>query len=92
MNDRRHQTAATQPRSNNEPVTLVEWAVRRAPHLDEVSNSNPNATLRRHNLIAITDDLEAARVVALDFERITPADAARRSLLGGLPGAPLQPS
>ena len=91
------------------------WAHRHAPHLAEVSNSNPGATWRRHNLAAITDDLEVARAVALDFERAGGNDAdttmvvlghpvdradrnqadpegvtthaARRSLLGGLPGA-----
>lgn len=97
------------------PVTLTAWAHHHAPHLSEVSNSNPNATLLHHNLIAITDDIEAARVVALDFERTTANEsdttmlvlghavdresthqadpegvtshAARRTLLGGLPGA-----
>jgi hypothetical protein len=97
------------------PVTLVAWAHHHAPHLCEVSNSNPTATLQRHNLVAITDDVEAARAVALDFERTTPEDndttmlvlghsvdrestheadpegvtahAARRSLIGGVPGA-----
>jgi hypothetical protein len=96
-------------------VTLVAWANHHAPHLCEVSNSNPTATLQRHNLVAITDDVEAARAVALDFERTTPEDndttmlvlghsvdrestheadpegvtahAARRSLIGGVPGA-----
>jgi hypothetical protein len=97
------------------PVKLAVWAHHHAPHLSEVSNSNPNATLQRHNLVAITDDIEAARAVALDFERTTPEDndttmvvlghavdredtheadpegvtahAARRSLIGGVPGA-----
>jgi hypothetical protein len=96
-------------------LNLTSWARRQAPHLDEVSNSNPAATLRRHNLVAVTDDVEAARVVALDFERVVENDsdttmlvlghpvdreskhqadpegvtshAARRSLLGGVPGA-----
>jgi hypothetical protein len=97
------------------PVKLATWAHHHAPHLSEVSNSNPNATLQRHNLVAITDDIEAARVVALDFERTTSEDndttmlvlghqvdrestheadpegvtthAARRTLIGGVPGA-----
>jgi hypothetical protein len=97
------------------PVTLAAWAHHHAPHLTEVSNSNPNATLQRHNLVAITDDIEIARVVALDFERTTADDsdttmlvlghavdreathqadpegvaghAARRTLIGGVPGA-----
>ncbi len=97
------------------PVKLAAWAHRHAPHLSEVSNSNPNATLRRHNLVAITGDLESARVVALDFERTSATDAdttmlvlghavsreathqadpegvtthaARRTVLGGIPGA-----
>lgn len=97
------------------PVTLTAWAHRHAPHLTEVSNSNPSATFGRHNLVAITGDLEAARVVALDFERSSANDAdttmlvlghavspeatqqadpegvtshaARRTLLGGIPGA-----
>jgi hypothetical protein len=96
-------------------LNLTSWARRQAPHLDEVSNSNPAATLRRHNLVAVTDDVQAARVVALDFERVAGSDsdttmlvlghpvdreskhqadpegvtshAARRSVLGGLPGA-----
>lgn len=102
-------------RSTDESLTLTEWARRQAPRLSEVSNSNPNATLRDHNLVAITDDTEAARVIALDFERTTEhhADttmlvlghavdreathqtdpegvtghAARRTLIGGIPGA-----
>lgn len=97
------------------PVTLTAWAHRHAPHLSEVSNSNPSATLGRHNLVAITGDLGAARVVALDFERSSANDAdttmlvlghavareathqadpegvtshaARRTVLGGIPGA-----
>ena len=96
-------------------MTLTSWARAHAPHLSEVSNSNPAATFRRHNLLAITGDIEAARVVALDFERTTENDtdttmlvlghdvdreakheadpegvtshAARRTFLGGLPGA-----
>jgi hypothetical protein len=96
-------------------VSLAAWAHQHAPHLSEVSNSNPSAVLGRHNLVAITDDLGAARVVALDFERTTEDDtdttllvlghavsresthqadpegvtahAARRTLLGGVPGA-----
>lgn len=58
-------------KSTDESLTLTEWARRQAPRLTEVSNSNPNATLLSHNLVAITDDIEAARVVALDFERTT---------------------
>jgi hypothetical protein len=97
------------------PLTLIDWARRQAPGLSEVSNSNPNATLLSHNLVAITDDVEAARVVALDFERASTnaadttmlvlghavdreathdpdpegvaAHAARRTLVGGVPGA-----
>jgi hypothetical protein len=80
-----------------------------------VSNSNPSATLRQHNLVVLTDDVEVARMVVLDFERAADGDsdttmlvlghdvdreskhqadpegvtshAARRSVLGGLPGA-----
>ena len=102
-------------RSTDDSLTLTEWARRQAPRLTEVSNSNPNATLLDHNLVAITNDIEAARVVALDFERTTENDAdttmlvlghavdreathqtdpegvtghaARRTLLGGIPGA-----
>jgi len=97
------------------PVMLTAWAHQHAPHLSEVSNSNPKATLGRHNLVVITGDLAAARVVALDFERTSGNDAdttmlvlghavsreatlqidpegvtsqaARRTLLGGIPGA-----
>lgn len=57
------------------PMTLAAWARSHAPHLSEVSNSNPAATLGRHNLVAITGDIEAARVVALDFERTSADDA-----------------
>ncbi len=122
MNDSERSTpteGTTRPRRGGSPagvpVTLTAWAKRHAPHLSEVSNSNPNATLQRHNLVAITDDIEVARVVALDFERTTESDtdttmivlghevsretkhqadpegvtthAARRTFLGGLPGA-----
>jgi hypothetical protein len=111
--------ATTRSRRNSQlpdsPVTLAAWAHHHAPHLTEVSNSNANATLQRHNLVAITEDVEVARVVALDFERTTADDsdttmlvlghavdreathqadpervtghAARRTLLGGVPGA-----
>lgn len=109
----RHRTEDDRPAASG--LDLTSWARRQAPHLDEVSNSNPTATLRRHNLLALTDDVEAARVVALDFERAAERDsdttmlvlghpvdreakhqadpegvtshAARRTLLGGLPGA-----
>ena len=105
----------TETPGGRSPVTLTAWAHRHAPHLSEVSNSNPSATLGRHNLVVITADLEAARVVALDFERTSSNDAdttmlvlghalsrepshqidpegvtsqaARRTLLGGIPGA-----
>jgi hypothetical protein len=72
--DRRTTAPATGPTSGPDPVNFTDWARTEIPHLREVSNSNPNATLQRHNLIAITDDIEAARVVALDFERTTAAD------------------
>ena len=102
-------------RTAMQPLNLTSWARQQAPHLDEVSNSNPSATLRRHNLVAVTDDIESARAVALDFERVTiddtdttllvlghPVDreskhqvdpegvtshAARRTAVGGVPGA-----
>ena len=101
--------------NDDESISVAAWAHHQAPHLTEVSNSNPTATWRRHNLAVITDDLEVARAVALDFERAADGDtdttmvvlghpvdrterhqvdpenvtghAARRSLLGGLPGA-----
>ncbi len=110
-----NRTDATADPTPGTPVKLTTWAHRHAPHLSEVSNSNPNATLGRHNLVAITDDLEEARVVALDFERTSANEAdttmlvlghavtreathqvdpegvtshaARRTLLGGIPGA-----
>jgi hypothetical protein len=97
------------------PMSVREWALAGAPHLSEVSNSDPTAEFRRHNLVAITDELDVARAVALDFERSSEADAdtttvvlghavsreakgeadpegvtshaARRTLLGGVPGA-----
>ncbi len=69
--------------SSDAPLTLTEWARRQVPRLSEVSNSNPNATLRTHNLVAITDDAEAARVVALDFERATADDADTTMLVLG---------
>lgn len=110
-----NRTDMTQGHVPGTPLTLRAWAHRHAPHLTEVSNSNPNATLARHNLVAITGDLGAARVVALDFERSSANDAdttmlvlghavsreathqadpegvtshaARRTVLGGIPGA-----
>lgn len=103
------------PDQQTESASVTTWARQQAPHLAEVSNSNPSAAWRRHNLVAITDDLEIARAVALDFERSTENDtdttmvvlghpvaredkgqadpegvtthAARRIMLGGLPGA-----
>jgi hypothetical protein len=79
MNERKSRTGGTtRSRRNNPlpdpPVTLAAWAHHHAPHLSEVSNSNPDAMLKRHNLVAITADIEAARVVALDFERTTSPD------------------
>jgi hypothetical protein len=113
--DRRTATPISGAASGTGPVDFAEWAQAKIPHLSEVSNSNPDATLRRHNLVAVTDDVETARVIALDFERTTSPDqdttmlvlghavdrasthevdpegvvthAARRSLLGGIPGA-----
>jgi hypothetical protein len=108
-----HRTEDGRPTTDG--LNLTSWARRHAPHLDEVSNSNPSATLRQHNLVALTDDVEVARTVALDFERTADGDsdtttlvlghavdreskhqvdpegvtshAARRTVLGGLPGA-----
>lgn len=112
----------SEPRDRAEPgpaggttVNFTDWAKSYAPNLSEVSNSNPSATLLRHNLVAMTDDLEAARAVALDFERASDDNydttmvvlghaevredshefdpegvfehAAKRSLMGGVPGA-----
>lgn len=99
----------------DESMNFTEWAQSRAPQLSEVSNSNPNAKLLRHNLVAMTDDPKAARTIALDFERAADdnfdttmlvlghpesreskhkadpegvtAHAAKRSLIGGVPGA-----
>jgi hypothetical protein len=67
------------------PLQLTTWARRQAPNLSEVSNSNPTATLLHHNLVAITDDVEAARVVALDFERTTSNDTDTTMLVLGHP-------
>jgi hypothetical protein len=72
-------------RSTDDSLTLIEWARRQAPRLAEVSNSNPNAMLLDHNLVAITDDIEAARVVALDFERTTSTGTDTTMLVLGHP-------
>jgi hypothetical protein len=113
--DDRNHRRTERDRPTADGLNLTSWARRQAPHLDEVSNSNPAATLRRHNLVALTDDVEVARTVALDFERTADADsdttmlvlghavdreskhqadpegvtshAARRTIVGGLPGA-----
>ena len=50
-------------------VNFTDWATREFSHLSEVSNSNPNARLRRHNLVAVTDRTDVGRAIALDFER-----------------------
>ena len=87
--DRTHQPLG-HDRSAAAGLNLTSWARRQAPHLDEVSNSNPAATLRRHNLVAVTDDVEAARVeqrtdldrLVIDLETngtIDPEDAIRRA-------------
>ncbi len=73
--------------STGQPVTLTAWARRHAPHLSEVSNSNPNATLLHHNLVAISDDIETARVIALDFERTSTNDTDTTMLVLGHPVA-----
>jgi hypothetical protein len=65
--------ASRHRQTGDEPMSVTTWAHGHAPHLGEVSNSNPNATWRRHNLAAITDDLEVARSAALDFERAADA-------------------
>ncbi len=113
--DRRSSPQVPDAARTDDPMNFANWARAAAPHLDELSNSNPNARLLEHNLIAITDDTETARSIALDFERTTGGDtdtsmlvlghpenreskhqadpegvtthAAKRSLLGGLPGA-----
>jgi hypothetical protein len=115
MTDDDRRTAPDTPAAGPDPVNFTTWARTMVPHLSEVSNSNPNAILQRHNLVAVTDDVETARAVALDFERTTSPDhattmlvlghavdrestheadpegvtthAARRSLIGGVPGA-----
>lgn len=71
MNDDDRRTAAPTPGAvpEQDPVNFTTWAKDKIPHLSEVSNSNPSATLLRHNLVAITDDAQLARAIALDFER-----------------------
>ena len=80
-------STSTTPRqgSTDESKAIAAWAHRQAPHLAEVSNSNPNATWRRHNLAAITDDLEVARAVALDFERAADGDTDTTMVVLGHP-------
>jgi hypothetical protein len=72
-------------RSSDASLTLTEWARQQAPRLSVVSNSNPDATLLGHNLVAITDDIEAARVIALDFERTSAGDTDTTMLVLGHP-------
>lgn len=117
MNDDDRRPAAPTPRPTpaHGPVNFTEWAQTKIPHLSQVSNSNPSASLLRHNLVAVTADAETARAIALDFERSSSDDtdvsmlvlghaedreskhqadpegvtthAAKRGLLGGIPGA-----
>lgn len=117
MNDDDRRTAAPTPGADagQDPVNFTTWAKAKIPHLSEVSNSNPSASLLRHNLVAVTGDAQTARAIALDFERGADDDtdfsmlvlghaedredkhqadpegvtthAAKRGLLGGVPGA-----
>jgi hypothetical protein len=76
--------------SSSGPITMTAWARRQAPHLDVVSASVPEPTLRDHNVVALCDSPERARELVLAWERIEPADGAVGTVVLGT--APDRPS
>jgi hypothetical protein len=64
-------------------VSFTPWSTRLAPGLDEITNSNPNAVLLSHNLVAVTSDIDTAQKVALSFERIETTDTSVTSVVYG---------
>jgi hypothetical protein len=73
MADRTYRTH----RTHNTPrrLTLGEFVRRELPHLDIASISQPEPELARHNVVAATDDIEAARSAVLELEALEADDA-----------------
>lgn len=49
---------------------FADWSRRLAPGLDVLTNSNPNAALLDHNLVAVTADADRAHDLARTLERV----------------------
>ncbi len=66
-------TELTQRRSGR--VTLGEFVRRELPHLHIASISQPEPELARHNVVAATQDVDAARAAVLQLEALEADDA-----------------
>lgn len=62
--------------ANPHEITLTDWVERQAPELDVITASEPQPVLQEYNLIAVSDTVEAARAVVVEWERIEPHDGA----------------
>ena len=56
-------------------VTLGEFVRRELPHLHIASISQPEPELARHNVVAATQDIDAARAAVLELEALEADDA-----------------
>lgn len=57
-------------------ITLTEWVTRQAPDLQVTASSDPQPLLQEYNVVAVSSDVDAARAVVLEWERIEPHDGA----------------
>lgn len=57
-------------------ITLTDWVTRQAPDMAIVTASEPEPVLQDYNVVAVSDTVEAARAVVLQWERIEPHDGA----------------
>ena len=85
-------------------LTLGEFVRRELPHLNIASISQPEPELARHNVVAATQDIDAARAAVLQLEALEADDSklgfvvlaagtARRSPATGAPtpsGSPVR--
>jgi hypothetical protein len=60
---------------SNITETLGEFVRREIPHLRVVSMSQPEPRLARHNIVAVTSDVDAARTALLELEALEADDA-----------------
>ena len=79
-------TELTQRRSSR--LTLGEFVRRELPHLHIASISQPEPELARHNIVAATQDIDAARKAVLQLEALEADDAKLGFVVLSAGGAP----